>query len=210
MSQAMEYYFSPLACSFAGHVLIREAGLEIAMRPVSLRRKETDDGRAFADISAKSQVPVLKFGDGRILTENSAVLQVLADMAPERLYLPDRSTPAGQSTLEWVNYVATEVHKLSLYPVFSDGVPSEVKRWARENLEKKLAFATARLSRSRYLAGDTFTIADAYFGWALMLTLRAGLWKPADGLLAYWNRLLERPAFTGAIEVEEELFEKFA
>lgn len=206
----MDYFFSPMACSFAGHVLIREAGLPIELRPVSLLRKQTEDGRAFEDVSAKSQVPVLCFDDGRILTENSAVLQVLADMSPGRGYLPERSNPEGQSTLEWLNFVASELHKHCMYPIFTKGVPAEVQAWSKANLQKKLAFVTNHFAHRQYLAGDAFTIADAYLGWALMLTLRGGLWTPQEGLLAYWNRLVERPAFTEAMEIEEALFKHYA
>lgn len=206
----MDYFFSPLACSFAGHVIIREASLPIEMQPVSLLRKQTKDGVPFDTISAKSQVPVLRFDDGRILTENSVVLQVLADMAPDHSYLPPRSTTAGQATLEWLNFVASEVHKHSLYPIFTKGVPAEVRGWAKDNLVKKLVYVTRQLSHTPYLAGNAFTIADAYFGWALMLTLRGGLLEPQGDLLTYWYRLLSRPAFTAAMETEEALFNQFA
>jgi glutathione S-transferase len=206
----MDYFFSPLACSFAGHVIIREASLPIEMQPVSLLRKQTKDGLAFDSISTKSQVPVLRFDDGRILTENSVVLQVLADMAPDHGYLPARSSTAGQTTLEWLNFVASEVHKHCLYPIFTKGVPVEVRAWATENLLTKMAYVTRHLSHTPYLAGNAFLIADAYFGWALMLTLRGGLWEPQGDVLAYWDRLLARPAFTAAMEVEEELFNQVA
>lgn len=143
----MDYFFSPLACSFAGHVIIREASLPIEMQPVSLLRKQTKDGVPFDTISAKSQVPVLRFDDGRILTENSVVLEVLADMAPGHGYLPPRSSAAGQVTLEWLNFVASEVHKHCLYPIFTKGVPAEVRAWAKDNLVKKLTYVTRQLAQ---------------------------------------------------------------
>ncbi|WP_286746871.1 hypothetical protein [Aquabacterium sp. UBA2148] len=206
----MDYFFSPMACSFAGHVIILEASLPIKMQPVSLLRKQTSDGLAFEAISTKSQVPVLRFDDGRILTENSVVLQVLAEMAPEFGHLPARSSPNGQATLEWLSFVASELHKHCLYPIFTKGVPAEVQAWAKVNLGTKLAFVSKHLSHTPYLAGKAFSVADAYFGWALMLTLRGGLWEPKGDLLAYWVRLLERPAFIAAMKNEEELFNQFA
>ncbi len=207
----MEYYYSPLACSLAGHVVIREAGLAIELVPVSLVRKQDARGRSLADISPKNQVPVLRFDDGRVLTELGVILQVLADMAPEREYLPARSTLAGQRALEWLNFVATELHKHCLYPMFRKDAPAPVKAWARQNLAGKLAIAADHLERHHYLAGDRFGIADAYLGWALMLSVQAGADVAGSGPLGdYWARLSRRPAFGECLALEAELYKSFA
>ncbi len=207
----MEYFYSPLACSLAGHIVIRETALAIELVPVSLVRKQDAQGRSLADISAKNQVPVLRFDDGRILTELGVILQVLADMAPGRGYLQPRSTLAGQRTLEWLNFVATELHKHCLYPMFQKGTPAEVKAWAKQNLAGKLAIAADHLGHHHYLAGDDFSVADAYLGWVLMLSSRAGVDIAGPGPLgAYWARLWQRAAFRECLELEAELYKSFA
>jgi len=53
----MDYFFSPLACSLAGRVLIREHKLDIQQVPVSLQRKTTASGQAFHGIAPQGQVP---------------------------------------------------------------------------------------------------------------------------------------------------------
>jgi glutathione S-transferase len=207
----MDYFFSPLACSLSGHVLIQEARLPVNLVPVSLVRKQTATGQDFRKVSPKNQVPVLRFDDGRILTEVNAILQVLADMAPERGYLRPRSTIAGQRTLEWLNFVATEVHKHCLYPMFQKGTPTEVRGWARQNLPVKLDIAASHLNEHPYLGGDEFSVADLYFGWTLMLSSRAGIDLADLGpLSAYWAKLLQRPAFAECVEKEERLYGQFA
>ncbi len=207
----MDYFYSPLACSFTGHLLIREASLPIRLRLVSLRRKQDADGLPLSTISPKEHVPVLRFNDGRVLTEASAILQVLADMAPQHGYLPQRDTLEGQRALEWLSFAATEVHKVCLYPFFQRSAPQEVKAWARGNLAGRLAFVAERLRASPYLAGEQFSIADAYMGWALSLAPYLGFDMQAAGPLAdYWARLLERPAFTECLELEGEQFKQYA
>jgi glutathione S-transferase len=207
----MDYYYAPLACSLAGHIVIREADLPIKLIPVSLVRKQDAEGRSLEAVSPKNQVPVLRFDDGRILTELSVILQVLADMAPERGYLQPRSTLVGQHTLEWLNFIATELHKQCLYPMFQRGTPAEVMAWAKQRLAGKLAIAAEHLGRHHYLAGEHFSVADAYLGWVLMLSSRAGADIAGPGPLgSYWARLSARPAFAECLELEAELYKSFA
>jgi glutathione S-transferase len=207
----MDYFFSPLACSFAGHLMIREHALPVRTIPVSLRRKLTAEGQDFHAVSPKAHVPVLRFDDGRVLTENSAILQVLADLAPASGLLPPRDTPAGQATLEWLGFVCTEVHKLCLYPIFQREAPEAVKAWCRTLLSRRLSIADDHLAQRTWLAGDGFTLADAHFGWALMLSQHAGFrLADAPDLQAYWQRLMARPAFAACVEEEQALFREWA
>lgn len=207
----MDYFYSPFACSFTGHLLIREAGLPITLVPVSLLRKQDAHGNSLEAISSKNHVPVLRFDDGRVLTEVSAILQVLADMAPQRGYLPPRNTLEGQRTLEWLSFAATEVHKVCLYPFFQRSAPAEVKAWAKGNLAGRLAFAAEQVREQPWLAGEQFTVADAYMGWALSLAPYLGFEVAQAGPLAdYWARLLERPAFTECLALEESQYKQYA
>lgn len=203
----MELFFSPLACSLASRVLIREAGLPVQGVPVSLRTHRTADGQDFRAIAPQGQVPVLRFADGRLLTENIAVLEHLAGLAPQAGLLPPRHTPDGQAALQWMSFTATEVHKLCLYPIFQREAPDAVKAWCRSLLPQRLAHAAARLDASPWLAGAHFSAVDAYFGWALVLARQAGV-DPArhPSLQAYWQALTSRPAFAETLEEEFDLY----
>jgi glutathione S-transferase len=207
----MDFYFSPFACSFAGHVLIREANLPVSTIPVSLSRKQTADGTDFFTVTRKGLVPVLRFDDGHVLTESSAILQVLAEMAPQAGYLPERGTRACHEVLEWLSFVSTEIHKHCLYPIFLKDAPEECKAWALELLPRKLALAASRLAHQPYLAAGRFTIADAYLGWALMLCEQARIGLPQEAALQdYWQRLRARPAFAECMALEQRLYREYA
>lgn len=203
----MEFFFAPMACSLAGRVLIREAGLDPRCVSVSLTTKQTEDGRAFAEISAPAQVPVLVLGDGRVLRENMVVLTHLARLQPGSTLLPPPGTPAEQSALEWLAFTATEVHKLCLYPIFQPGAPDAVKDWALALLPGRLAMAARALQRQPWLNGEHFGAPDAYFGWALSLAqflgIRLDTLPPLD---AYWGRLMQRPAFAQTLQEEGRWF----
>lgn len=193
----MELYYSPFACSFASHVLVREAGLDVHMVAVSLQRKQLADGSDFHAIAPKGQVPALRFDDGTVLTENVAVLQVLADLAPGHGYLPARGSRACYEAMEWLAFVATELHKQCLYAIFTKTSPEEARQWALQLLPQKLAIAARRLQEHAFLGGEAFGVADAYFAWVLLLCerleidLSQGALTPLQG---YWLRLKQRPA----------------
>jgi glutathione S-transferase len=207
----MELFFSPLACSLASRVLIREARLPVQAVPVALRTRRTADGRDFGAIAPQGQVPVLRFDDGRLLTENIAVLQLLSDMAPQAGYLPPRDTAEGLRALQWLSFTATEVHKLCLYPIFQPTAPDAVKAWCRSLLPGRLAHAAAQLEHSPWLAGAQFGAADAYFGWALLLAQQAGVDPQAQPRLrAYWRALTARPAFAETLDEELALYQQQA
>jgi glutathione S-transferase len=193
----MELYYSPFACSFASHVLVREAALDVRLVPVSLQRKQLADGSDFHAVTPKGQVPALRFDDGAVLTENIAVLQVLAELAPERGWLPARGTRAHHEAMEWLGFVATELHKLCLYPIFTPTSPEASRQWALRLLPTKLAFAAGRLEHHPWLGGDAFGVADAYFAWVLMLCEKLEIdfsHAPLVPLQGYWQRLKLRPA----------------
>ena len=69
-----------------------------------------------------------------------------------------------------------------------------------------MSVAAEHLVGRQYLVGERFTVADAYFGWALLLLGHAGVdvaqW-PA--LVAYLERFQARPQVKAAIGIEMQL-----
>ncbi len=49
--------------------------------------------------------------DGTLLTEGVAIMQYLADNVPDRQLLAPTGSISRYKTLEWLNYIATELHK---------------------------------------------------------------------------------------------------
>lgn len=210
----MDLYYAPLACSFACHMLIREAGLAVKLIPVALSRKQLDTGADYLHIAPKGQVPVLRFDDGRLLTENSAVLQALARRAAAEGhagYLPTPGTVAHDEVLEWLSFISTEVHKLCLYPLFQRDAPDAVKEWAQGLLAGKLLTVAHRVAQQPFLVGTHFTVADAYLAWALMLCEQSGVgFQGVQGLGTYWAQIKARPAFGECLAHEGRLYKTLA
>ena len=199
----MQLYFSPFACSMASHIVVREAGLDVQLVPVTLTTKKTAAGDDYFAVNPKGQVPALRLADGSVLTEGAAVLQYLADQKPDAGLLPPAGTPARYETIAWLNYVGTELHKACFAVMFSPDAPEEAKAWARGNVDKKLAYVASQVDGRRVLAGDRFTIADAYLTWALNLCPMIGVVLP-PACERYLDGMKARPSVQAAIAAEQE------
>jgi glutathione S-transferase len=203
----MKLYFSPLACSMAVRIAVYDGGLDAAFEQVVLGTKRTIGGADYLAINPRGQVPALVLDDGTLLTEVPAILQHVASLAPESGLMP----PAGLARTrvqQWLNYVATEIHKGVFYLMFNPHAPAEAKAFARGLLPARYEFVAKALAGRDYLVGDRFTIADAYlvttFAWANASGIALAPW-PA--ITAYRDQLLARPSVGQAVAEEMALLQ---
>jgi glutathione S-transferase len=198
----MRLFYSPAACSLAPHIVAREAGIPITLVKVNLKTKLTETGEDFRSINPKGAIPTLVLDDGTVLTEGAVISQFLADGAPNGLLLPPRESFLRYRALEWLNFIATEVHK-GFGPLLRDGTPDEVRASARVALENKFSFINEQLSTSKYLVDGSFGIADAYaftvLSWAPHVGIDLARWPH---LVAYLQRISERPHVRAALAAE--------
>jgi glutathione S-transferase len=200
----MKLYYSPFACSLAAHIACREAGLDVALQRTELSSKRTEGGEDLFALNPMGQVPTLVTDDGHTLTENSAVLTYLADRTPDRGLAPAPDAIARYELTRWLSFLATEVHKKGLSPIFGQDTPDAVKDYARASLAKPLAVLDAHLAaRETLMAG--FTVADAYLFWALTILPHGGVpLESYPALQAYQQRHLKRPAVRAAVRFERD------
>ena len=197
----MKLYYATATCSLAAHIALREAGLPFSLVRYDLKTDTLEGGGRIEDVNDKGYVPVLELDDGRRLTEVAAVLQYIADQVPEKQLAPPPGSFERYRLIEWLNFLATEVHKI-YWPLFHDGAEVENEK-AREKLGKSFAWIERQLGDRPYLMGSTFTVADAFLVTELNWTKAAGIdigqWP---GLKAYRLRVRERPAVGAALEAE--------
>jgi glutathione S-transferase len=192
----MKLYLAPGACSLADHIAMHEAGLEFDRVKVDTKTKRTQDGRDYLQINPKGYVPALEFDDGEVLTENIAILSVIADRAPQL-------TPEGRfghfRLLEMLAYISTEIHK-SFKPFFKPDSTEAEKKAAADMLGKRFGYLAERM-KGDYLFGQQFTVADAYLFVMCLWAQKNGLSLP-DPLSAFVARMKTRPAVRLALEHE--------
>jgi len=198
----MKLFCKPGACSLSPHIILRETGIDFTLITVDLQTKRTEQGEDYLQINPKGQVPALLLDDGTLLTEGVAIVQYLADLKSDRQLLAPCGSLTRYHTLEWLNYIATELHK-GFTPLFRPTTSDEVKALTREQLEKKFIYVNGELKEKQWLMGLRFTVADAYLftvtRWAHAMKLDlTGL----DALNSWFDRVAERPAVAAALKAE--------
>lgn len=198
----MKLFYKPGACSLASHITLRESGKDFTLDGVDLMKKRLENGDDFFAVNPKGQVPALLLDDGTLLTEGVAIMQYLADSVPDRQLLAPTSSLSRYKTIEWLNYIATELHK-GFTPLFRPDTPEDFKPTVRALLEKKMQYVNDSLKDNQWICGPRFSIADAYLftvlRWAYAVKLNmAGL----SYIDAYMARMAERPAVAAALKAE--------
>lgn len=196
----MKLYYAPGACSQAPHIILHEIGLPFEAVKVDLRTKRLETGEDYRAINPKGAVPALELDDGAILTENAVVLQYLADQAPQTRLIPPFGTFARYRVLEWLNYIASELHK-GFAPLFHP--TGQPRADALASIAAKFDYVEGELGPGPYLTGADFTVADAYLfvilGWAHVFHIDFAPWPALAALRA---RVGERPAARAALQRE--------
>lgn len=152
----MKLYYSPGACSLAGHIVAAEGGLALDLVKVDLKTHKTESGEDFYAINPKGYVPTIGLDDGSILAENAAVLPFLGDKTGA---MPKSGTMDRYHAMEWIGFVNSELHK-SFSPLFR-GAPEEYQAQMKEKISRQLKLVEDRLTGD-FLMGNAFTPADAY------------------------------------------------
>lgn len=198
----MKLFYKPGACSLASHITLRESGMDFSLVGVDLAKKLLENGEDFWQVNPKGQVPALLLDDNTLLTEGVAIMQYIADTKADRQLLAPAGSITRYKTLEWLNYIATELHK-GFTPLFRPDTPEDYKPTVRALLEKKLSYVDSVLKDSEWISGNRFTIADAYLftvlRWARAVKLEMGGLKNIE---AYMARMAARPAVAAAMAAE--------
>lgn len=196
----MKLYYSPGACSLSPHIVALEADLPLQLEKTDIAKKTTASGEDFLKVNPKGYVPALKLDDGTVLTEGPAIVQFLADKAPASKLIPAAGTMERYRVLEWLNFISTELHK-SFSPLFNPANTDARKQEARDYLARRFTTVEQQLAKTPFIAGDSFTVADAYLftvlGWGKYVNVE--LPKP---LQEYLGRIFQRPAVQQALKEE--------
>jgi glutathione S-transferase len=198
----MKLYYSSGACSLSPHIVACEAELPIELVKVDLQSKRTETGEDFRQLNPDGYVPVLILDDGKRLTEGPAIVQYLADQAPDKKLIPPAGTYERYQLQQWLNFISTEIHK-NFSPLFNPVAPEAAKQLAIDTLMTRLETVSEQLSTHPFLLGENFSVADAY----LFVTLSWGQYvnvdiSPWPALVRYADKISGRPAVQKAMKEE--------
>ena len=200
----MKLYYAPGACSLSPHIVLREAERGFDLERVDLKTHRTASGVDYLTINPKGYVPALQLdGPGSsILTEGPAIVQYIADLAPEARLAPPSGTFARYHLQEWLNFLATEIHK-QFSPLFESATPRAVAERLRGKIGRRFLYLQDVLEDRAFVMGETFTVADAYLfvmlQWCGPHGIDIGLYPNLDD---YESRIYHRPAVHAALAAE--------
>jgi glutathione S-transferase len=205
----MELYFAPLACSMSARIAFAEAGAAINLIEVDTRAgRIVATGEDYCAVNSLGYVPALRLDDGTVLTENSAILQYIADQYPEAQLAPPASDRIGRAKLrQWLSFISAELHKGLMMPLLGDKTPPEVKAWTLSKYAPRLAYLDAQLKDREFLL-DRFSVADGYLTTVLNWTRATPQIDLSvyPNVKAYLERIRARPSVAAALATEIPLF----
>jgi glutathione S-transferase len=199
----LKLYYATGSCSMATHICLTEAGAKFELARLDRKNRVFSDGEPVDKINAKGYVPVLQLDNGQLLTENIAVLLYVADLYPATRLAPAPGTSMERYRLvEWLAFISTEIHK-AFTPLFHRGATEELKNYALGNLTKRMAWLDHQIGSQPFVAGDHFTVADAYLltvlSWSSAVKLELAGWT---NLQRYFTDILQRSSVLTVMQAE--------
>ena len=206
----LKFYHSTGTCSLAAHIVLEELGIPYAPIEVSFRKNLNVED--LEKINPLGAVPALVTDDGKILTQNVAVLEYLADQKPSAGLLAANGSFERRETTSWLSLVSADLQK-SFSPLFrleemttSENARKEIETYCKSQIRSVLAAIDTKLGDREYVVGKAFTVADAYlftiFGWTKWVEIDTAEFK---GLTRHAKRIYDRPAVRRALEKEDAL-----
>lgn len=195
-------FHSPLTCSLASKFALIESGLEHRIEIINTA-KGANLEPAYLAINPAGKVPALAV-DGRVVTESTAILPLIADLAPGRGLMPEGplERAEAQSLLSFLSSTVHAAWTRVLRPerfIEGDEV-ARVRDPALRELAGALTLLEARMQGRTYLVGD-LTVCDLY----LTVFLAWRMAPPAQGRLpstpaldALQARVFGRPMLSAA------------
>lgn len=200
----MKLYYMPGACSLADHIVLEWIG-----QPYQTHKLTHDDLKqpAFLEVNPAGAVPALD-DDGWVLTQNSAILNYLADLHPDSGLGGDGSARSRAEINRWLGYVNADIHP-AFKPLFGTTAYLEdpqaidkTREHAKSLLRGHFKRIDAQLAGRDWLTGSR-SIVDPYLfvvlRWATALKVDlSGL----TNLQSFMERMLADPAVQKVLDEE--------
>jgi len=201
----MKLYYMPGACSLASHIVLEWVGKPYETHQLS---REALKGPEFLKVNPLGAVPALT-DDGWTVTQNAAILEYIAEQAPQSKLLGDGTARSRAEVRRWLGFINSDIHK-TFSMIFGagrfvtdEGAQKELAGSASKLLTKLFSQLDAQLAGKPYLAGEAPSIADAY----LYVVLRWAHAKEVDlsgqeNLAAFFKRMEADKAVQTALKAE--------
>ena len=156
----MKLYYSPLVCSLATHIALKEVEVTPELIKVDIKTKKVEDGSDFYEVNPLGTVPVL-FDNGKKFSESIALLHYAAYLKPEVGLVPPAGSMEFIDVLNLTSFIATEIHKKA--PALIAGERSgPFGEYMKQKLIQSFAHMDSILENQEWLSLSGYSIADIY------------------------------------------------
>jgi len=161
----MQLYYAPGTISIAVAIALQEAGLEHETIKIDFAAQE-QASPGYAQINPKGRVPALAI-DGGILTETGALLDYIADMAPQADLRPTDPVMAARMR-EVMYFLASTMHVAHAHKLrghrWADQAASHQDMTAKvpQAMADCCSYICSNGLRGPYVLGDQISLADFY------------------------------------------------
>lgn len=200
MADELVFYSNPMSRGRIARWMLEEVGAPY--RTEWLSYEGSMKAPDYLAVNPMGKVPAIRHGKV-VVTEAAAICAYMADAFPEAGLAPPTSQRADY--YRWMFFAAGPVEMAVSLKGFGIAVPKERERSIGcGSYESVLDALSHAVSRTPYIAGDTFTAADVYVGAHISWGLQFGTLEARPEYQAYWDRLKDRPAYLKAKAIDDE------
>jgi glutathione S-transferase len=207
-------FFAPDTCARVSMIALEETEHPYKTELIAFMRGDHRSPR-YLELNPKGKVPTL-IVDGRVLTENVAILLWLAARFPEANLLPQYQDAFDKAQLVAdLTYCASGLHpivtRLRIPQYFCDipGGEHRVFEMAEVAMRPNFAFIDRRLAEREWWYGDCWSVMDAYINWVWFRVTGAGFDGSEYPHFAHHDeRIKQRPSVQRALRRNSDAAEQ--
>jgi GST-like protein len=203
----LKFYYSGAPNPMKVALFLEEAGLEYEAIPVDTRKGDQHKPE-FLAINPNAKVPAIVDGDVTVFDSN-AILLYLGEKTGK--FMPGKGDKARGELLSWLMFIASGVGPYSGQAVhFRNYAPEKIEYATNRYMyeaQRHYGILEARLSKQKYMLGDTYTIVDmALWGWARLIPVALGdtAWAKFPHLKKLMDEISARPAAARALAIKDK------
>lgn len=202
MDRTLTLYHSPQSRSRGARILLEELGVPYELHVLNLRKNE-QRSPAYLAINPMGKVPAIMHGE-TLVTEQAAVYMYLADYYAQAGLAPAINDPLRGAYLRWMVFYGS-----CFEPAMTDKAmqrePARPSMCPYGDFDTMFNTVTAQLRAGPYLLGERFSAVDVLWGAALGWMVAFKIVPDLPEIVAYVQRVTERPAAKRAAAADAEL-----
>jgi glutathione S-transferase len=195
------FYTNPQSRGRIARWMLEECGADY--RTVVVPYGPEMKSEPYISINPMGKVPAIVYA-GKAVTETSAIIAFLADLFPAKKLAPPPDQ--RQDYYRWLFFAAGPLEAAITNKSLGFETPPEKGSMAGYgSYDLVIETLAKKVSRSPYIAGESFTAADLYVGSHIGYGLQFGTMPKLAELSDYFARVSARPAKVRADELDNAL-----